>query len=358
MLVGAGASVRLGLASLDDIFEQPFRFSEKIESLEPDLEVIRSVRESIPPSDDRGATLEEVIGRLIEYIHLGDLLATDWFLSARIGRKIAAELNSFRDICLKALDRCYLLLLDQYGPQRIDPKSESVNDIVNIYKTCAALNINKSVHVFTTNYDCSFQMIGAHRKDIAFYSRINPASLSFDGKWHVACEKIPRSVPSAYVHRLHGCIAWFRDDNTAYNTWEHIGAANANQIRQSNSDLRKMLIKLTPSGQIPTIPSLMDAFNSFEEQLHSTNNLLVWGFSFRDIETLRIINSVCMNTPSFRVYYIDPYLDESTAYMRITRRLCKIPGCKIAPTFKPIRIQWERDYSYTKLSDVIRRTLP
>ena len=84
--------------------------------------------------------------------------------------------------------------------------------------------------------------------------------------------------------------------------------------------------------------------------------LLVWGYSFRDLEVLRVINQAFSQRRSFPVLYVDPYLDEKTALGHIRSSLHDAP-VPLDLRFRPKKIPWITNDGHKQLITAVIESL-
>jgi hypothetical protein len=110
-----------------------------------------------------------------------------------------------------------------------------------------------------------------------------------------------------------------------------------------------MCIKLIAAQMIGANPVFATAFEEFSRHLRTCSSLFVWGYSFRDIEVLRLINHAVSTRPApLRIVYLDPYLPEDVVIQNIRRTFQSIP-IQVAPELRPHRIDWRPPQGYPQL---------
>ena len=125
-----------------------------------------------------------------------------------------------------------------------------------IKKELAGLNAN--LHVFTTNYDCSYQVLASNCQDISFMSHIGNKHGRFSDNWFSSRTDLDDSeLPKVYVHRLHGCVGWFTSDGGL--TEEVYGSGSDLEIVDDNK-LPTMCLKLVASQLVGTNQVFISAF--------------------------------------------------------------------------------------------------
>ena len=67
--------------------------------------------------------------------------------------------------------------------------------------------------------------------------------------------------------------------------------------------------------------------------------LLVWGYSFHDLEVLRAINQAFARETQLSLLYLDPFMSEDKALWNVRFTLHDAP-IAVDPRFKPKRINW------------------
>jgi SIR2-like domain len=342
LLTGAGASAYLGLRTLESIVD-PIS-GVRIPLNDKVSETIQSTWKKVKASKGRGATFEEVIGQLNEYLRCADLMAHDYVFNSVLGQvPYQVATGEFAKIWEDALMECYSIMLEFYGPNRIMTDNKAFNYIIEFLKSLGTINQNR-LHIFTTNYDCSYHVIASNTNKLSFVTHIeNEKSGHFRDTWYYTRPDLKnKNTPLVYLHRLHGCVAWFSDSKAPYGLYEIYGAGDELVISDPKY-LNQMKIKLVSSEQIGTNPAFSLAFNEFYDQLKSCKVLLVWGHSFRDIEVLRTIkNAIETRTTPLEILYLDLYMTEEEAIRRIRDTLAGDP-LGIGTSLKAKRILWDGD---------------
>jgi len=342
LLVGAGVSNYLGLPNLDRLLEQAVIGRDEVA-----YRIIntRNVIETM--HKDAKARFEELVSRLRLYLDVAEMLRRERCFIDEMGGPLphGVEYGDFQRKWWDALTRCYRIILDEYGPHKIDRHSVEFATVVELLRSLAVANANK-LHVYTTNYDCSFQVLAATCPGLVFYSHINNTDGAFTKEWSQANPELEApDQPAIYVHRFHGCVAWFANPNVAFGVEEVYGAGGGLEIRDDNK-LHDMVIKMTPSQSVS--PALSLAHEEFSEHLRRTKLLLVWGYSFRDLEVLRCINDALAAQPRLNILYLDPYLprQQVLAYIRNTLSIAPIT---IDPRFRPAPVDWKPNDGHDQL---------
>ena len=138
---------------------------------------------------------------------------------------------------------------------------------------------------------------------------------------------------------------------------EVYGAGSDLEIKDDDF-LDQMCIKLIASQLVGTNPAFASAFDEFCGHLRTTELLLVWGYSFRDLEVVRAISHAFSERQlPLRVIYLDPFLSEATARDTIERTLLAAP-IQTAADFRPKRITWTPPDGLDSLVPAIMRAIP
>jgi hypothetical protein len=353
LLTGAGASDCFGLATLDALLDRSSTPLGK-----PDAaQLIMETRRSIESQRGTSAIFEDLIARLRFFVSAISTLRSDPAISSRAGT-LPWEITTcnLEHRLWEALTICYRQLLIEYGPNKIDPAKDAVSSTMKMLENLAIFN-GGALHLFTTNYDCSYQVLAAHCQNLCFRTHIDPGTGDFSAGWFSSpFFQQHDGVPNVYVNRLHGCVAWFNDDRLPYRVYEVFGAGGGLEIQDDNL-LHKMCIKLVSSEEIGSTAAFLAAFQEFQERLVSAKCLLIWGSSFRDREVLRAINSsyYSRKTP-LPILYINPFLPESAAINNIRETLRGVP-VKIAEEFRPIQVRWLSRETGEKLAEVTMKKI-
>lgn len=348
-LAGAGASSDIGYPTLDDLMLQAVIGNDEIADL------IRRVRDSITIRRFGTAVFEEMIVKIKDYIRISSLLRSDYVLKEEINQISSDIINGKVEVKFnKSLVKCYDILVKSYGPNVINKNSKDFYSLVELL--IAIANENKVIHIYTTNYDCTYQVLASNCNDLSFFTHINNQDGHFQEMvWHnIRKDLVGKLLPEVFVHRLHGCVAWFNkidvDGGSGY-TYEMLGAGGDAQMEILNEELSTMCIKLVASQLLGTNRTFASSFDEFSQHLKTINTLVVWGYSFRDLEVTRQINQALFsrNTP-FKIYYVDPFLTEYAAKNNILRTLSNAP-IQISEHFNPHQIRWTPNDGYKELAN-------
>jgi hypothetical protein len=345
ILAGAGASVQLGYPTLDDLMQQAIIGNDDIADL------IRDVRNTINVKRYYTAVFEEMIVKIKDYIRTAEMLRSDYVLRKEIGQ-ISNDISTGRVEAKfkEALIRCFQILVDSYGPDKIIRSSKEFIFTVQLLETLAQ-QIGK-LHIYTTNYDCAYQVIGSNCSKLAFMSHIDNKDGNFqEMKWyHINKNLETCDIPKVFIHRLHGCIAWFNNVDTEGGAGfinERFGAGGGLEV--PTDQLSSMCIKLLASQLLGTNRAFASSFDEFSQHLKTINNLIIWGYSFRDLEVTRQINQALLTrSKPFNIFYIDPFLTEYAAKNNFIHTLRNAP-IPIFSDFNPTQIRWTPNDGYQDL---------
>ena len=288
VLIGAGASSYLGLPGLNDLLQNPERgIGLKIN--DPVYTTMYRVWGIVESSRPGQANFEELITRLKTYYQTALLMREDDVFASHLGSvPHSVTTREFESVWWLALTACYRQLLDKFSPQCIDPNTAEFHVSIELLERLIRFNSLQAIHVYTTNYDCAPNLMASKAERLAFVSHIDNHSGHFRENWYSVRKDLGNADgrPLLYLHRLHGCVAWIADQNCPFHLREIYGAGGKLEIAHE-SDLHKICIKLTSSERIGTNPAFLLAFTEFAEHLRSCGLLLVWGYSFRDVEVSR-----------------------------------------------------------------------
>jgi hypothetical protein len=343
VLAGAGASEHLGLPTLDDLLQRAVLGNDETADL------IRDTRDAIEsePKRYKKAVFEELIVKIRDYLRIIHTLLTDRTLLGTVGGlPHGIESGSAELKWKEALTRCYRVLLQEYGPSKVNPERAEFRATLDLFSELASRN-GCVLHVFTTNYDCSYQVLASNCGDLKFMTHIDNSSGKFRDQWSSVRPKLATSdIPTVYVHRLHGCVAWF----TACPSGADMGAdcgtiveaygAGRSLTIEDDDYLHRMCIKLIAAQLVGTNPVYSTAFEEFSQHLKTAESLFVWGYSFRDLEVMRQINHIVSARQSpLRVYYLDPFLPIDRVINHIRNTLYAVP-ITVSDNLKLQRIDW------------------
>lgn len=358
LLCGAGASAFLGLPTLDDLLKRAVLGNDEVATR------IRSTRDAIEYAPNRfgKAVFEELIVKLREYLHLSQTLRIDATFKKEFGAiPTGVDNGEIERKWKQALTKCYRVLLEEYGPERIDTRCKEFQTTLQFFKELCKLN-GGTLHIYTTNYDCSYQVLASKSPELGFLSHISNKDGVFSENWYYSNPiHTNKALPSVFIHRLHGCIGWF---NTSSNqSWETsnvvrevFGTGGGLEINDDDY-LPRMSIKLIASQLVGTNPVFSIAFEEFVNHLKEIDTLLIWGYSFRDLEVLRLINhAFSERAKPMNVFYIDPYMGESRAKDNIQATLLNAPIHKVSDGFSPKQVDWKPSDGHKSLITSTLRT--
>jgi hypothetical protein len=258
----------------------------------------------------------------------------------------------------QALTKCYRILLEEYGPNRINSESKQFAVTVDLLAKLAQRN-GGNIHIYTTNYDCSFQVLATNCDKLKFLTHIDDKTGRFTDTWHHGNQTNLLKLPRVYIHRLHGCIAWFNVSDPAVggSVIREVYGAGSNLEIVDDDFLHQMCIKLISSQLVGTNQAFASAFDEFCSHLRVAQILLIWGYSFRDLEVVRAINHAFSERSStLPIFYIDPFLSESLARDRIEFTLLTAP-VPPSPGFMPKMIDWTTPDGLDNLVPKVMKTL-
>jgi hypothetical protein len=355
LLAGAGASAYLGVPALDQLLKRAILGIDDISIDEEVVERIRRTSQMVvaaPPGLRNKAVFEEVIVKLKEYWAISETLRTDSLFQHEFGQ-MPSEVGSghLAGKWKAALTQCYRVLLHYYGPAKIAERNQSAEfqTILRLLRTLTEHNGGR-LHIYTTNYDCSYQVLASNCQNICFMSHIHNKTGRFSEGWYNLRPDLEDfELPKVYVHRLHGCVGWFTSNGGLA---EEIYGSGSDLEIVDDDKLPSMCLKLVTSQLVGTNPVFASAFEEFCSHLKDIDILLVWGYSFRDLEVLRAINQAFSQRAPFPVLYIDPFMKETVAMQRVRDTLHTAP-IPIDPRFVPKNIDWKPVDGYERLIDAV-----
>jgi len=352
ILAGAGSTSDLGYPTLDDLMYLTATRNDDAGKL------IIDTHNELKYKKKTSAEFEALIGKLKDYQDIANKLSIDGVLKelCQPNQRILDGIVGYK--FYEALTKCYRILAESYGPKAINRTNKAYSSYPGLLEEVSKQN-NHSLDIYTTNYDCSYQVLASNFSNISFLTHISNKDDSFkDTLWyHTRKDLEGKALPEVYIHRLHGCIAWFNMPDKGggpSNAHEKAGSGDVDNPPITDAELHNMCIKLVSSPVFGTNSVFRSAFDEFYQHLKGIKTLLVWGYSFRDLEVTRIINDalhIRENDP-FDIYYIDPYLTEKEAAENIKQTLSVAPVEK-ANHFKPMRVKWTPDDGYEDLTGKI-----
>lgn len=347
LLTGAGFSSIVGLKTLKSIVEA---IQVPIDTSNEVVSIVTETWKVLKGQKGDNTTLEDLIAKLKLNIQIAQLITDDYVFREHLQPNIA-QINSgqFKFKWEQSLSYCFKLILDNYGPQKVDVSSKGFKFINEALELLSKKNSN-CLHVFTTNYDCLMNVLANNDLNLNYYSHINNENYKFEKEWSVINKKhYNRNKNSIYIHRLHGCVGWFSDKVSPYGVHEVVGVESVLEISDSNK-LNQMAIKLTSDEKIGLKPAFSYAFDEFDEILKKCEILLVWGHSFKDLQVLKsIITSIKNNERShLKIYFIDPYMMSKDVINNIQDTIRGETGVR-NNIRNLIRVDWEICDGYQKL---------
>lgn len=361
LLTGAGFSVPAGYDTLRLIVDSIRGVHIPLNNQSPEVQTVKATWDIVQSDKGDNATLEHLLARIKHYSETADMIRNNSIFAQNLQANLAHIYNGqFKSLWENALSYCFNLVLENYGPHKVNIESDGYKLIVKALKRLAELNDN-CLHIFTTNYDCLLHVIASNTRDINFYSHISnqrDQNGQFQNDWFVTNpDMYNASNPNIYVHRLHGCVAWFFDLRAESRVHEVFGAGKKLTIRDPQK-LNQMAIKLISNDNIGSIPAFSRTFTELYHVLGDCGNLLVWGHSFRDLELLRCMISVLENRKEhpYKTYFIDPYENEDTICENITNTVMGVPGipCQI---LSPKEFGWLPDEGLNSFNRTIKRII-
>ncbi|CAN2042726.1 hypothetical protein GMMP15_900005 [Candidatus Magnetomoraceae bacterium gMMP-15] len=295
-------------------------------------------------------------------------------------------------------------------------------EILKLLNELAGKNAEKKLDLFTTNYDTSFHYMAALEDNpIKILTPINKKTNKYEEDYSILnVNNYSKEAPKVKIHRLHGCVTWFRDEENSggaensegkkdlifeyspselakecedvltqlknrreknrlkkyYNDKEIKSKKERGKKDTTSHSLDKdvkprkqqgkkdiigqwsdMVIKLFMDSRILKSYPFTDEYHSFRTSLETASHLLVWGFSFRDSEIVRIVHDIWYSrrgnsseaetakdnkdNDELKIFYIDPYLNKDKIKENIKEALKKEAGYKdIKKLFEPMRIKF------------------
>lgn len=349
LLVGAGASGYLGLPTLDNLLGNLEASAD-----DASMHLLRQTRASIMGDIHRisVAVFEELIARLKYYLQITETLMRDYTFQGQLGVLNPDVVTGvFARKWKDALTKCYRLLIEEFGPDKIRYDTPEFLTTIKLMAELAKLN-SGNLHIYTTNYDCSYQVMATRSDELCFFSHIHDERGTFHDGWYpIRPSLVNLPLPSIYIHRLHGCVAWFTREEP-YEIFEIYGSGGGLEI--ANEDLlHKMCIKLVTTQEIGKNVAFLSAYEEFCNHLESARALIIWGSSFRDMEVLRAINNAfAIRKTPLPIYYINPYKGEVAVAEAIRYTLKPVPVV-VSKHFVPKQINWMLPQSGEILIDAV-----
>lgn len=355
LLTGAGFSSLVGLKTLSTIINS---LDVPLDDTRPEIKLVRDTWAVVKGQKGNNATLEDLLSRLKYYSDVADLIKGDHIFGEELKANLPHVISGqFKMKWENALAFCFKLMLENYGPHKVQIHTPGYNLICQVFRILSQYN-GGCLNLFTTNYDCVPNVMAAHVSDLNFYSHINNKNGAFDNEWHVITESVfDRENPSIYLHRLHGCVGWFFDSRYPYGVHEVYGTGDLLTIQDQNK-LNQMAIKLVADEMIGNRPAFSLAFEELRTALEQCEKVIVWGHSFRDREVIRCMINVSekRGKSQFEIYYIDPYMMEKGAIQNMMDTVMAIPALSPA-NLKLKRINWVVQDGLDRLITEIQKIL-
>jgi hypothetical protein len=358
LLTGAGSSTLVGLKTLKSIVDGIQGVHVPLDNQDPAIELVKETWKVIKGQEGDKATLELLLAKLKLYSQVADIIKSDHVFSDELRVNLPHVVSGqFKLKWENALAYCFRLMIDNYGPHRVQVDCKGFEVLRDMLLLLAQANEN-TIHLFTTNYDCVVNVLAAKIDNINFFTHINNTTGAFESEWFVVNEDIQKkSNPNVYVHRLHGCVAWFSAMQSPYGVHEVFGSGTSLVIDDQNK-LNQMAIKLVADEKIGNIPAFSLAFQEFSRELERCEILLVWGHSFRDLELLRCMISVAANRKKhpYRIKCIDPYLSKGKAIENIRSTIAGVPAVS-SSMLNPEIIEWVTQDGFESLLSTVKKLL-
>ena len=216
-------------------------------------------------------------------------------------------------------------MLQHYGPFECSHKhcdgcqfKDQCNYTLSFLSSLANIN-GGSLHLFTTNYDCSLKTLALKKRALSIYDHISN-NLVFEKGWFGDKR---RNTNSVYLHNLHGCVTWSTDSGRGIGGVFEMVKSPTESAFDDCPTIDKMGIKLVTESTIQN-PAFAMAFQELREALQLCECLVVWGHSFGDIELLRALNEEALNRKGRRLNIVNMNLYESKEVIR--RHICSTLG--------------------------------
>lgn len=359
LLTGAGFSVPAGYDTLRLIVDSIRGMHIPLNSQSSEVQIVKGTWDIVQSDKGDNATLEHLLARIKLYSETADMIRNNSIFAENLQANLSHINNGqFKLLWENALSYCFSLVLENYGPHKVAADSDGYKLIVKALRKLAEQNDN-CLHIFTTNYDCLLHVIASNTKDINFYSHISnqrDQNGQFQNNWFITnMDTYNAANPNIYVHRLHGCVAWFFDHRAESSVHEVYGAGKKLTIKDPQK-LTQMAIKLISNENIGSIPAFSRTFTELYHLLGDCDNLLVWGHSFRDMELLRCMISVLENRRDhpYKTYFIDPYQSEDMVCENIKNTVMGVPGipCHI---LSPQKLGWIPELGLSSFNRVLKK---
>lgn len=357
LLVGAGASRDIGYPTLEDLLKQAMLGDDEIDQL------IRNTNSILSLRNPSMANFEGLISQLKEYKRIASALRTDYILSA-LFKSISNVLDIEKKFA-EALIKCYRIMAVFYGPGGVNNNAASFTFLREFFKRLAESNTkgvsesSNHLHVYTTNYDCSYQVMAYNFNDISFMSHISNEDGKYqDGWFNIRKDFEPAYFPEIFIHRLHGCVTWYNTPNEEgilSTIREKMGSGEGkHKTNYSDYELQNMCIKLVTPQPLGKHKVFSGTFDEFNKHLEEITTLIIWGYSFRDFEVVSQINQalIIRKENPFNIFYIDPYLNEYAVHENIINTL-GVTTIRKSPDFKPQQINWYPYQGHDKLTEMV-----
>ncbi|CAN2043951.1 hypothetical protein GMMP1_1230006 [Candidatus Magnetomoraceae bacterium gMMP-1] len=339
LLAGFGVSKFLGLPNVRHLLKASMEYLQKDlegrKEKNPIYSVVENTYKEIGGKQGQStfADFEKLITKLKSYIDIATILRKDPVINKELCDQLySLNTKGFERKLKLALNECYRVLFKEFGLDMINTNSQEFSKALELFEKLSKLNFD-TLHIYTTSHDCSYQAFANHCPSMAFLTHIDKSKNRYSDNWYFCMpEKITTGLPWIYVHRLHGCVAWFTDEDN-----QIMEQCNFHKI--NDKMLRKMCISNISSQERETNKGFSSAFKELQEHLLSAKALVVWGYSFKDLEVLRAINNSLNNREKpFSIYYINPYLEEARVNKNIENCLKSAP-VRLSKHFKPKQIE-------------------
>ncbi|MFA6054489.1 MAG: hypothetical protein WC769_03850 [Thermodesulfovibrionales bacterium] len=282
IIAGAGASAPLGYSTLFDFESAIAKYAPNTTAKEKrELSYLfQQVRQCLV-SKGEYTDFEAILWRFSNYLDLCNNIRLDQFLEKEFLSTIpnrfqhsafVQKISQGRNI----IDR---VIVDHYGqpPQNL----KAMKTIFEFLKII--IDVNRGVlDYFTTNYDIGLEGIWTNvSNNVRLKTGIkNPLKLL--GEWDSRLLKIEDpNRKGLYVHRLHGCVRWFRHVLKKESESRHDCKIIANAIPPRDKNLEACV--MYPGRKLHTSEHpFVDSFKRLHSALSLTTCCIILGTSFRD----------------------------------------------------------------------------
>jgi hypothetical protein len=314
LYLGAGASYFAGYHTFvnfpDLLFNADLRKSEGMPDLDLNsLRILQAIRKSLV-ENNKATTHDNFLWRLDGYNQFLRLNQSDIVLQDYMRGN-----NRLYDLFIctqQAISQISASTVHHYSSKRVKLAKEANGSVyenmckvLSLYHRIGQINgTNATLPIFTTNYDMLLEDLvsefaGQDKIPVGLVNGI-PGLTTELMPWDAREYAQPSSQFTLHLHRLHGCVCWFRHDADDSNIYFHRYDATQQQIDKLYAMYpgREARIGIGPHG---------NSFRTFYKRLQECDLVIFIGFSFRDDDVMHLLlKSLSERRGRLKILVVDP----------------------------------------------------